>query len=176
MSAAAASAQWVALLPTKMGGGTYALDLQHEPGAGLDLVLELRRLQPDLAPPLRLPQRRSLSLLRIRQQHAGRQELPDLWHPDEHHRTRPGFNIYRVRYDGAQMELMENVSETTGLGLGVHVTVNPQDAQCYFVTDGQKDIAACFDRTTSRVMAALKFDWAGNSHRSRAIAGRMAAR
>ena len=58
---------------------------------------------------------------------------------------------------------MENVAETTGLGLGVHVTVNPADAQCYFVTDGQKDIAACFDRMTSRVMAALKFDWAGNS-------------
>ena len=58
---------------------------------------------------------------------------------------------------------MENVAETTGLGLGVHVTINPADAQCYFVTDGQKDIAACFDRMTSRVMAALKFDWVGNS-------------
>ena len=54
------------------------------------------------------------------------------------------------------MQLMENVSEATGLGLGVHVTVNPKDAQSYFVTDGQKDIAACFDRTTSRVKAALK--------------------
>ena len=59
---------------------------------------------------------------------------------------RPGFNIYRVRYDGAQMELIENVSETTGLGLGVHVTIDPKDAHRYFVTDGQKDIAACFDR------------------------------
>ncbi len=48
------------------------------------------------------------------------------------------------------MQMIENVSETTGLGLGVHVTVNPKDAQSYFVTDGQKDIAACFDRTTSR--------------------------
>jgi thiocyanate desulfurase len=75
----------------------------------------------------------------------------------------PGFNIYRVRYDGAQMELMENVSETTGLGLGVHVTINPKDAQSYFVTDGQKDIAACFDRASSRVKAALKFDWEGNA-------------
>ena len=37
------------------------------------------------------------------------------------------------------------------------------DAQSYFVTDGQKDIAACFERMTSRVIAALKFDWAGNS-------------
>ena len=55
-----------------------------------------------------------------------------------------GTNIYRVRYDGTQMQMVENVSETTGLGLGVHVTVNPKDAQSYFVTDGQKDIAACF--------------------------------
>jgi len=46
----------------------------------------------------------------------------------------------------------------SGLGLGVHVTVNPKDAQSYFVTDGQKDIAACFDRTTSKVKAALKSD------------------
>lgn len=75
----------------------------------------------------------------------------------------PGFNIYRVRYDGSQMELMENVSETTGLGLGVHVTINPKDAQSYFVTDGQKDIAACFDRQTSKVKAALKYDWVANS-------------
>ena len=26
-----------------------------------------------------------------------------------------GFNIYRVRYDGAQMEVMENFAETTVL-------------------------------------------------------------
>src|SRR5262249_51867377 len=50
----------------------------------------------------------------------------------------PGTNIYRVRFDGTQMELVENVSETTGLGLGVHVTVNPKDAQSYFVTDGHR--------------------------------------
>ena len=61
-----------------------------------------------------------------------------------------GFNIYRVRFDGAQMELLENVAETTGLGLGVHVTVDPKTAERYFVTDGQKDIAARFDRRTSR--------------------------
>jgi hypothetical protein len=28
-----------------------------------------------------------------------------------------------VRYDGSQMEVMENVAETTGLGLGVHVNI-----------------------------------------------------
>jgi len=73
-----------------------------------------------------------------------------------------GFNIYRVRYDGAQMEVMENVAETTGLGLGVHVCIDPRTAERYCVTDGQKDIAACFDRRTSRVIAALKYDWEPN--------------
>jgi len=76
----------------------------------------------------------------------------------------PGFNIYRVRYDGAQMQVMGKRLRSDGAWLGVHVTVNPKDAQSYFVTDGQKDIAACFDRTTSQVKAALKFDWKANSH------------
>ena len=58
---------------------------------------------------------------------------------------------------------MENVAETTtGLGLGVHVNIDPKTAERYFVTDGQKDIAACFDRRTSRVIAALKYDWVPN--------------
>ena len=38
-----------------------------------------------------------------------------------------------------------------------------RDAQSYFVTDGQKDIAAAFDRNTSRVKAALRYDWKPNS-------------
>ncbi len=87
-----------------------------------------------------------------------------------------GTNIYRVRYDGTQMQMIENVSETTGLGLGVHVTVNPKNAQSYFVTDGQKDIAACFEITTSKVKAALRFDWAPNVLRTCATPGSGAAR
>ena len=88
----------------------------------------------------------------------------------------PGFNIYRVRYDGAQMELMENVSETTGLGLGVHVTINPKDAQSYFVTDGQKDIAACFDRTIVAGDRGAEIRLGRQFEQSSPIAGRRAAR
>ena len=59
--------------------------------------------------------------------------MPDLRHPHRTSRCRAtGFNIYRVRFDGAQMELMENVSETTGLGLGVHVTIDPKNAESLF--------------------------------------------
>jgi hypothetical protein len=41
-------------------------------------------------------------------------------------------------------------------------SIDPKTAERYFVTDGQKDIAACFDRRTSRVIAALKYDWEPN--------------
>jgi len=56
-----------------------------------------------------------------------------------------GNNIYRVFYDGQQMNLLENIAETTGLGLGVHTTIYP-DATGFACADGQKDIFAFFDR------------------------------
>ncbi|MBI5199599.1 MAG: hypothetical protein HZA09_06260, partial [Nitrospirae bacterium] len=65
-----------------------------------------------------------------------------------------GFHIYRVKYDGTKMNLIEDVAETTGLGLGVHVTVS-EDAKKFAVGDGQKDIFGVFDRETSKVDAAV---------------------
>jgi len=73
-----------------------------------------------------------------------------------------GFSIYRVRFDGRTMTLVEDVAETTGLGLGVHVTITP-DAQSFAVADGQKDVIAFFDRATSKVLGALYFEWEPNS-------------
>lgn len=72
-----------------------------------------------------------------------------------------GFHIYRVKYDGTKMNLIEDVAETTGLGLGVHVTISP-DAKKFSVGDGQKDIFGVFDRETSKVDAAVFFDWEPN--------------
>ncbi|WP_406698322.1 hypothetical protein V5E97_05630 [Singulisphaera sp. Ch08] len=76
-----------------------------------------------------------------------------------------GNQLYRVRYDGktGQMELMENVAETTGVGLGVHTTVYP-DASGFSCADGQKDVAAFFSRARgpsekTKVLAAFKADW-----------------
>jgi len=137
---------------------------QHQSGARLGLVLELRRLQPDCASPLRVSERRPYNGFEFINSTQGGKNCLIYGIPTNITEPAPGFNIYRVRYDGAQMQVMENVSEATGAWLGVHVTVNPKDAQSYFVTDGQKDIAACFDRTTSQVKAALKFDWKANSH------------
>ena len=58
--------KWIALLPTKLGGGTYALDLNSNRVSVVDLVLDLRRLQPDLPSPVRVSERRSVSFLRVR--------------------------------------------------------------------------------------------------------------
>ncbi len=63
-----------------------------------------------------------------------------------------GNHIYRVHYDGQQMNLIEDVSETTGIGLGVHTVIYP-DATGFAAADGQKDVAAFFDRPPLPVLA-----------------------
>lgn len=80
-----------------------------------------------------------------------------------------GNHIYRVEYNGkiGQMELLEDISETTGIGLGVHTTIFP-DGEGFACADGQKDVAAFFTRARGRkertkVLAAFRADWKGNS-------------
>jgi hypothetical protein len=153
---------WVLLMPTKMGGGTYAVNLNT--GRALAWVSywnygDYNPISHHLCAFPSADPAKGFEWINSTQ--GGKNSLiygipTHVETPDE------GFNIYRVRYDGAQMEVMENVAETTGLGLGVHVNIDPKTAERYFVTDGQKDIAACFDRRTSRVIAALKYDWVPN--------------
>ncbi len=75
-----------------------------------------------------------------------------------------GNHIYRVGYDGktGQMELLEDVAETTGIGLGVHTVPFP-DGNGFACGDGQKDIVAFFSRARggerTRVLAAFRADW-----------------
>jgi hypothetical protein len=80
-----------------------------------------------------------------------------------------GNNIYRVQFDGQQMNLMENIAETTGIGLGVHTTIYP-DARGFACADGQKDVCAFFDRPEgydkTKVLAAFRADWVPNSKNS----------
>ncbi len=75
-----------------------------------------------------------------------------------------GNHIYRVQYDGKMMNLIEDISETTGIGLGVHTTIYP-DAQGFACADGQKDICAFFNRPgleeKTKVYAAFRADWDG---------------
>jgi thiocyanate desulfurase len=155
---------WVALLPTKLGGGTYAIDLNSNRVLASIWYWNYGDYNPISHHLCAFPSADPLHGFEFVNSTQGGQNsliygIPTAVTAET---APPGTNIYRVRFDGTQMQLIENVSETTGLGLGVHVTVNPKDAQSYFVTDGQKDIAACFDRTTSRVKAALRFDWTPN--------------
>ncbi len=153
---------WVALLPTKMGGGTYAIDLNSNRVMASIWYWNYGDYSPISHHLCAFPSADPYHGFEFVNSTQGGKNSLIYGIPTNITEPAPGTNIYRVRYDGTQMQLIENVSESTGLGLGVHVTVNPKDAQSYFVTDGQKDIAACFDRTTSKVKAALKFDWTPN--------------
>ena len=155
---------WVALLPTKMGGGTYAIDLNSNRVLASIWYWNYGDYNPISHHLCAFPSSDPYHGFEFVNSTQGGQNSLIYGIPTNvtAENAPGGTNIYRVRYDGTQMQMIENVSETTGLGLGVHVTVNPKDAQSYFVTDGQKDIAACFDRTTSRVKAALRFDWTPN--------------
>jgi hypothetical protein len=155
--------KWIALLPTKLGGGTYALDLNSNRVLASIWYWTYGDFNPISHHLCAFPSADPYNGFEFVNSTQGGKNSLIYGIPTNITDPAPGFNIYRVRYDGSQMQLVENVSEATGLGLGVHVTVNPKDAQSYFVTDGQKDIAACFDRTTSQVKAALKFDWKANS-------------
>ncbi len=75
-----------------------------------------------------------------------------------------GNHIYRVQYDGQSMNLMEDIAETTGVGLGVHTTIYP-DASGFAGADGQKDVCAFFNRAVgsekTKVQMAFRADWVG---------------
>jgi len=75
-----------------------------------------------------------------------------------------GNHIYRVGFDGksGQMELLEDIAETTGIGLGVHTLPFP-DGTGFACGDGQKDIVAFFTRARgeekTKVLNAFRADW-----------------
>lgn len=75
-----------------------------------------------------------------------------------------GNHLYRVHFDGQSMNLVEDIAESTGIGLGVHITVYP-DATGFASADGQKDIGAFFDRPPlnrkTSVIQAFRADWIG---------------
>jgi hypothetical protein len=76
-----------------------------------------------------------------------------------------GNRIYRVHYDGSSMNLVEIISESTGIGLGVHTVIYP-DAKGFACADGQKDICAFFNRPglneKTQVLMAFRTDWIGH--------------
>ena len=79
-----------------------------------------------------------------------------------------GNHIYRVGYDGktGQMDLLEDIAESTGIGLGVHTVPFP-DGSGFACADGQKDVAAFFTRARgeekTKVLNAFRADWVPNA-------------
>ncbi len=79
-----------------------------------------------------------------------------------------GNHIYRVGYDGktGQMDLLEDIAETTGVGLGVHTCIFP-DGEGFACADGQKDVTAFFTRARgnekTKVLMAFRADWIPNA-------------
>jgi len=153
---------WVLLMPTKMGGGTYAVNLNTGRCLAWISFWPYGDYNPISHHLCAFPSADPVQGFEWVNSTQGGKNSMIYGIPTNIETPGEGFNIYRVRYDGAQMEVMENFAETTGLGLGVHVCIDPKTAERYFVTDGQKDIAACFDRRTSRVIVALKYDWEPN--------------
>jgi thiocyanate desulfurase len=160
--------KWILLSPQKLGGGTHAVDLatnrtlawisywnygdtcpishhvaaypSDDPYKGFEFVNSTQGGENVLI--YGIPTRiRQMGLLE---------------------RTGQGNHIYRVRYDGAQMELVEDIADSTGIGLGVHTVIYP-DANGFAGADGQKDVAAFFTRAQgaerTKVQMALRGDW-----------------
>jgi thiocyanate desulfurase len=146
---------WVLLMPTKLGGGSYAVNLNTGRCLAWITFWPYGDYNPISHHLCAFPSADPAGGFEWVNSTQGGKNALIYGIPTNIETPAEGFNIYRCRYDGSQMEV-ENVAETTGLGLGVHVTIDPRTAERYFVTDGQKDIAACFDRRTSRVIAALK--------------------
>lgn len=153
---------WICLVPTKLGGGAHAYDM----GTGKALAWIAYWNYGDTSPishhlaafPSADPYK---GFEFINSCQGGKNLL--IWDiPTKVKEPGEGFKLYRVKYDGRQMEVAEDVSKTTGLGLGTHTTIAPE-AKSYAVAEGQKDVLAIFDRATSKVLAAYFFDWEGRA-------------
>ncbi len=93
--------------------------------------------------------------------------------------TQISFNIFQVKYLGpfstdklktvpkwgspefklpARNFEITNITEKTGVGLGVHTLLSP-DAKILTATDGQKDIVAFFDTETLDAVKVLRFNF-----------------
>jgi hypothetical protein len=167
---------YIYLTPQKLGGGTHAVDLETMKtqawisywnyGDTCPISHHLFAFPPDSGDPYKgyefvnSTQGGDNVLMYGIPSHIKEYGLLD--------RYGQGNHIYRVGYDGkkGEMELLEDISETTGIGLGVHTVAYP-DAEGFACADGQKDVAAFFTRARghekTRVQMAFRADWLPNS-------------
>lgn len=166
--ASAALGKWIYLTPQKLGGGTHAVDLS----AGTTLAWISYWNYGDTC-----PISHHLAAYPADDPYKGFEFINSTQGGDNVliygiptrikqmgllERTGEGNHIYRVRYDGQQMELVEDIADSTGIGLGVHTTIYP-DATGFTAADGQKDLCAFFNRARgtekTKVLMAFRADW-----------------
>jgi hypothetical protein len=178
---------WIYLTPQKLGGGTHAVDMLN--GRGLAWISywnygDTCPISHHLAAYPSKEPRKSFEFVNSTQ---GGMNVMIYGLPTQIKsrgildRYGQGNNIYRVKYVGngdghsGQMELLENVAETTGLGLGVHTTIYP-DGKGFACADGQKDVCAFFNRPPDGQKTsvlkdkhdkhlAYRADWSANNKR-----------
>ncbi len=152
----------ILLCPQKMGGGTHALDLKTGTVMASIWYWNYGDYCPISHHIQAFPSSNPYEGFEFINSCQGGMDALIFGIPTPMTEPAEGFNMYKVKYDGNMMVLEDNVAASTGLGLGVHTTIKPDDAQSYWITDGQKDIAAWFDRGSSQVKVALKYDWVPN--------------
>ena len=127
---------WICLVPTKLGGGAHAYDM----GSGKTLAWISYWNYGDDCPISHhlaaFPSPDPYKGFEFINSNQGGKNLLVWGIPTPVKEPGEGFNLYRVKYDGSQMAVAENISKTTGLGLGVHTTIAPE-AESYAVADGQ---------------------------------------
>jgi thiocyanate desulfurase len=168
--------RYIYLTPQKLGGGTHAVDLQTNKtlawisywnyGDTCPISHHLAAYPPDSGDPYK-------GFEFVNSTQGGDNVLMyGIPTPIKKYgvldRFGQGNHIYRVQYDGksGQMELLEDISDTTGIGLGVHTVIYP-DGKGFACADGQKDVAAFFTRARgnekTKVEMAFRADWIPNA-------------
>lgn len=159
---------WIFLAPTKLGGGTHAVDL----GTGRTLAWIAYWNYGDTC-----PISHHLAAYPSDDPYKGFEFVNTTQGGDNVllyglptrikqmgllEKTGEGNHIYRVQFDGMQMELVEDIAESTGIGLGVHTMIYP-DGKGFAAADGQKDVCAFFNRAKGKektqVLMAFRSDW-----------------
>jgi hypothetical protein len=160
--------KWILLSPQKLGGGTHAVDLSTGRGLAWIAYWNYGDTCPISHHVAAYPSDDPYKGFEFVNSTQGGENVLIYGIPTRIRqmgllqKTGEGNHIYRVRYDGQQMTLVEDISETTGIGLGVHTVIYP-DANGFSCSDGQKDIAAFFTRAQdsekTKVQAAFMTDW-----------------
>ena len=127
---------------------------QFQPRAGVHLVLELRRLQSDLPSPVRVPERRFTLVQFISSTQGGKNSL--IWHPTLQNPLRASASI-ACATTARRWNYWKTCPKPPASGWAF-TTINPKDAQSYFVTDRRRTSPPA-STAIRQVIAALKYDW-----------------